>query len=109
MSTDAKPRRERFWHVPIHIVAGVLAVFSVLAGLMAERHEQLEPWISVTQYGLASASLTFTFARVISRQRVTIREVELFVLAVGGLILREIARYVVAMLMALGIFFLLIS
>lgn len=82
---------DAIWHVPLLIIAGLVAIAGITVSVAVWRAAIPEPWGTGLQWGLAGASLTFTIARIIHARRVGRRELELLV--VGGGIL--IAHYFV--------------
>jgi hypothetical protein len=69
------------WHVPLLILAGIAAIFGVAVGILAARGTVPEPWGTGLLWTFASASLTFTTARIWHARAVGWRELELILFA----------------------------
>jgi len=74
------------WHVPLLIAAGIAAFAGIAVSVAVLRGALPEPWGPALSWGLASASLTFTMARIVHARRVGKRELELLVIALAILI-----------------------
>lgn len=88
MSGDAEARDDDrpIWRGPLLIVAGITAICGAIAGVLAARGKVPEPWGTGLVWAFASASLTFTIARICHAHAVGRRELELLALSGGTLL-----------------------
>jgi hypothetical protein len=80
-------REQPIWRGALLILAGITAIFGVVAGILAARGDIPEPWGTGLLWTFASASLTLTTARIWHTRSVGRRELELILLAGATLLL----------------------
>lgn len=94
-----EPESEAIWHVPVLVIAGLAAFAGIGVSIGVVTEGLPAPFGPAIQWGLAAASLTWTFSRVIHLGSVRRRELELLVIASAIFV----APFVLAVAAVLGV------